>query len=144
MVDLTRDQNGQVRARLLDLVLGRSGPAYARWLDARQPVFRAQIKTAALDPFRGYANALRDSLPDALQALDAFHVVKVRHEAPGVPSGGERPPPPGLSQQPGEAEGSLIRETPGRAASSPDNDGTGRYCQTARVRQARREGVAPA
>ncbi len=26
-------------------------------------------------------------------------------------------------------------------ASSPDNDGTGRYCQTARVRQARREGV---
>ncbi len=36
MVDLTRDQNGQVRARLLDLVLGRSGPAYAGWLDARQ------------------------------------------------------------------------------------------------------------
>ncbi len=27
MVDLTRDANGQVRARLLDLVLGRSGPA---------------------------------------------------------------------------------------------------------------------
>ena len=25
--------------------------------------------------------------------------------------------------------------------SSPDNDGTGRYCQTARVRQAGREGV---
>ncbi len=37
MVDLTRDQNGQVRARLLDLVLGWSGPAYAGWLDARQP-----------------------------------------------------------------------------------------------------------
>lgn len=28
-----------------------------------------------------------------------------------------------------------------RVASSPDNDGTGRYCQTARVRQARREGT---
>ena len=26
-------------------------------------------------------------------------------------------------------------------ASSPDNDGTGRHCQTTRVRQARREGV---
>ncbi len=77
MVDLTRDQNGQVRARLLDLVLGRSGPAYAGWLDARQPEFRAQIKTAALDPFRGYANALRDSLSDAVQVLDAFHVVKL-------------------------------------------------------------------
>ena len=29
MVDLTRDADGQVRARLLDRVLGRSGPAYA-------------------------------------------------------------------------------------------------------------------
>ena len=77
MVDLTRDANGQVRARLLDLVLGRSGPAYAGWLDARQPAFRAQIKSAALDPFRGYANALRDSLSDAVQVLDAFHVVKL-------------------------------------------------------------------
>ena len=47
----------------------------------------------------------------------------------------------GLSQQPGEAEGSLIRETPGEGGSSPDNDGTGRHCQTARVRQARRRGV---
>ena len=77
MVDLTRDANGQVRARLLDLVLGRSGPAYSRWLDARQPQFRANIKSAALDPFRGYANALRDSLSDAVQVLDAFHVVKL-------------------------------------------------------------------
>jgi transposase len=73
MVDLTRDQNGQVRARVLDLVLGRSGPAYSRWLDARRPEFRAQIKSAALDPFRGYANALRDSLSDAVQVLDAFY-----------------------------------------------------------------------
>jgi transposase len=77
MVDLTRDATGQVRARLLDLVLGRSGPAYAAWLDARQPEFRANIKSAALDPFRGYANALRDSLSDAVQVLDAFHVVKL-------------------------------------------------------------------
>lgn len=77
MVDLTRDANGQVRARLLDLVLGRSGPAYAGWLDARPEAFRVQISHAALDPFRGYANALRDSLPDAVQVLDAFHVVKL-------------------------------------------------------------------
>jgi hypothetical protein len=54
-------------------VLGGSGPAYAGWLDARQPEFRAQIKSAALDPFRGYANALRDSLSDAVQVLDAFY-----------------------------------------------------------------------
>ena len=40
-----------------------------------------------------------------------------------------------------EAGGSLPRETEGRVASSPDNDGTGQHCQMVRVRQARREGV---
>jgi hypothetical protein len=45
------------------------------------------------------------------------------------------------SQRLGEAEGSLIRGTPGRAGSSPDNDGTCQYCQMVRVRLARREGV---
>jgi hypothetical protein len=40
-----------------------------------------------------------------------------------------------LSQQVGEAEGSLIRGTPVRVDSSPDNDGTGQYCQMVRVRQ---------
>lgn len=47
---LTRDASGQVRAHLLDLVLGPSGPAYAGWRDAREPEFRAYIKSAALDP----------------------------------------------------------------------------------------------
>jgi len=37
MVDLTRDHNGQVRARLLDLILSRSGPAYVGWLAAHVP-----------------------------------------------------------------------------------------------------------
>jgi hypothetical protein len=45
------------------------------------------------------------------------------------------------SQRSGEAEGSLIREALVRVGSSPDNAGTCRYCQTVRVRQARREGV---
>jgi hypothetical protein len=47
----------------------------------------------------------------------------------------------GLSQRSGEAEGSLTPEVWGRAGSSPDNDGTGRHRQTARVRQARQTGV---
>jgi hypothetical protein len=47
----------------------------------------------------------------------------------------------GLSWQPGEAEGSLTRETSGRAESSPDNAGTCWYCQIVRVRLARRKGV---
>jgi transposase len=34
--------------------------------------FTAGIKTAALDPFRGYANAIRDELPEAITVLDAL------------------------------------------------------------------------
>ena len=39
MVDLTRDKDGRVRARLLDLVPGRSGEAYKTWRD-RGDTFR--------------------------------------------------------------------------------------------------------
>jgi transposase len=81
MVDLTRDAEGCLRARLLDVVPGRSGTAYAGWLKAQAEEFVVGIEHAALDPFRGYANAIRDELPDAVAVLDAFHVVKVRHEA---------------------------------------------------------------
>lgn len=95
MVDLTRDKHGRVRARLLDLVPGRSGKAYADWLTARGDAFRERVQVATLDPFHGYKNAIEDRLQDATAVLDAFHVVKVRHEAPCDPSGGERPPPGG-------------------------------------------------
>lgn len=53
IVDHTRDADGIVHARLLDLVPGRSGKAYADWLKDRGTGFTAGIKTAALDPFRG-------------------------------------------------------------------------------------------
>lgn len=49
IVDHTRDEKGVVHARLLDLVPGRSGKAYADWLKTRCPEFTAEIKTAALD-----------------------------------------------------------------------------------------------
>ena len=77
MVDLTRDQDGCLHARLLDAVVGRSGTAYKAWLDAQPDGFVAGVETAALDPFRGYANAIRDGLPDAVAVLDAFHVVRL-------------------------------------------------------------------
>lgn len=77
MVDLTRDQQGRVRARLLDLVPGRSGAAYANWLTARGQGFRKGVKVAALDPFQGYKTAIDDQLEDAVAVLDAFHVVKL-------------------------------------------------------------------
>jgi transposase len=77
MVDLTRDTDGRTRARLLDLVPGRSGQAYAAWLAARNQAFRDGIAVATLDPFHGYKNAIDDQLEDAVAVLDAFHVVKL-------------------------------------------------------------------
>ncbi len=61
-------------ARLLEVVQGRSGGVYGDWLAARPEAWREQIRVAALDPFRGYLNALREHLPDAAHVLDAFHV----------------------------------------------------------------------
>ena len=68
---------GRVRARLLDLVPGRSGKAYADWLHERGEGFRDGVKVAALDPFQGYKSAIDDKLEDAVAVLDAFHVVKL-------------------------------------------------------------------
>jgi transposase len=39
------------------------------------------VQIATLDPFRGYANAIRDHLDDAVAVLDAFHVVKLGLQA---------------------------------------------------------------
>jgi transposase len=81
MVDLTRDQDGRTRARLLDLVPGRSGKAYADWLAERGEAFRQRVQVATLDPFHGYKNAIDDQLEDATSVLDAFHVVKLGGQA---------------------------------------------------------------
>ena len=81
MVDLTRDEHGALQARLLDAVTGRSGTAYADWLKEQGLEFTVEVEHAALDPFRGYANAIRDQLPEATAVLDAFHVVKLGSQA---------------------------------------------------------------
>ena len=64
-------------ARLLDVVAGRSGVVLAGWLHERDHAWRAQIATASLDPFRGYATALNQQLPQAVRVLDPFHVTKL-------------------------------------------------------------------
>lgn len=82
MVDLTRHRHPKtgkpvVKARLLDLVPGRSGTVYRTWLDERGDVFRTGVKIATLDPFHGYKNAIDDKLADAETVVDAFHIVKL-------------------------------------------------------------------
>ena len=81
MVDLTPDEDGKPRARLLDLVPGRSGKAYSDWLEERGDDFKNGVEVATLDPFHGYENAIDDQLEDAVAVLDAFHVVKLGTQA---------------------------------------------------------------
>jgi transposase len=69
------------RARLLDVIEGRSGKALCGWVSGREQAWRDGITVAALDPFRGYATALRTSLPHAVRVLDAFHVVRLGLDA---------------------------------------------------------------
>jgi transposase len=79
LVDLTRP--GATPARLLDVVPGRSGVVLSAWLRERDPSWRTAVSVAALDPFRGYASALRAQLPHAVRVLDAFHVVRLGFDA---------------------------------------------------------------
>lgn len=81
MVDLTPDADGKPKARLLDLVPGRSGKAYSDWLTERGENFREGVEVATLDPFHGHKNAIDDQLEDATAVLDAFHVVKLGTQA---------------------------------------------------------------
>jgi transposase len=78
IVDLTR---GGGSARLLDVIADRSASALVSWMDQRESDWRARIATAALDPYRGYASALRTALPQATGVLDAFHVVRLAFAA---------------------------------------------------------------
>jgi transposase len=73
LVDLTRRRGP---TRLLDVVPGRSGAVVSSWRGRD-----AGWQVAALDPFRGYATALRTQLPGAVRVLDAFQVVKLGFDA---------------------------------------------------------------
>lgn len=65
------------RPQLLDVVQGHSAKALSTWVSAQPEQWRAEVTVAALDPFRGYATALRTSLPAATRVLDAFHVTRL-------------------------------------------------------------------
>jgi transposase len=74
IVDLTRRRFVDGRSgvvRLLDVVEGRSAGALSCWIAQREPGWRAAVTAASLDPYRGYAAALRTGLPEAVRVLDA-------------------------------------------------------------------------
>src|SRR5512132_799741 len=63
--------------RLLDAVADRPRAAVAGWLGARPRDWLAGIATVALDPWRGYANALVTPLGHARVVVDHFHAVRL-------------------------------------------------------------------
>ncbi len=75
ILDLTPVLEGTGRARLLDLVPGRSAAALTSWLSAQTSVFRDQIEIVAMDGFGGYNSAATEQLPEAITVMDPYHVV---------------------------------------------------------------------
>jgi transposase len=69
------------RARLLDVVPGRSAQAVQDWLGARAPEWLRAVAVVALDPFRGYANGLLAHLGHATVVVDHFHAVRLGNVA---------------------------------------------------------------
>ena len=74
IIDLTPVLEGTGRARLLDLVAGRSAAALRSWLANQSPQFRDQVEVVAMDGFGGYKTAAADQLPEATAVMDPFYV----------------------------------------------------------------------
>ena len=75
IVDLTPALDGTGRARLLDLVPGRSATAFKDWLATQSQVFWDRVEVVAMDGFSGYKTAATDQLREATPVMDPFRVV---------------------------------------------------------------------
>jgi transposase len=64
---------GTGRARLFDLVPGRSAAALMTWLADQTAQFRDQVQVVAMDGFGGYKTAATEVLPDATAVIDPFY-----------------------------------------------------------------------
>ena len=73
IIDLTPVLEGTGRARLLDLVAGRSAAALKTWLAGQAPAFRDRVEVVAMDGFGGYKTAAAEQLPEATAVMDPFY-----------------------------------------------------------------------
>jgi transposase len=69
IIDLTLVLEGTGRARLLDLVPGRSAAALTNWLSAQTTAFRDRVEVVAMDGFGGYKTAATEVLPAATAVM---------------------------------------------------------------------------
>lgn len=81
IVDLTAVRNGTGTARLLDMVPGRSKAVFKTWLAEQDEHWKQGIEVVAMDGFTGFKTAAVEELPQAVEVMDPFHVVKLGSEA---------------------------------------------------------------
>ena len=81
IIDLTPVAEGTGPARLLDMVAGRSKSVFKSWLAGRAQAWRDGIEVVAMDGFTGFKTAAAEELPDAVEVMDPFHVVRLAAEA---------------------------------------------------------------
>ncbi len=71
------DVGGDDRApKLIEVIEGRTAKTVSAWIDAQPQAWRDAICWGTLDLSGSYAKVFNDSLPDAVQVADPFHVVK--------------------------------------------------------------------
>jgi transposase len=75
-VDCSRDGPGS----LLGLAPGRTGACVKDWLGEQSDAFRKKIEIVVIDPSAPYASGVRTALPDALIAVDGWHLVALANQ----------------------------------------------------------------
>jgi transposase len=75
-VDCSRDGPGS----LLGLAPGRTGACVKDWLDEQTDAFRKKVQIVVIDPSAPYASGIRAALPDALIAVDGWHLVALANQ----------------------------------------------------------------
>jgi transposase len=75
-VDCSADGPGS----LLGLAPGRTGACVREWLGEQTDTFRNKIKIVVTDPLAPYASGIRAALPDALIAVDGWHLVALANQ----------------------------------------------------------------
>ena len=81
IIDLTPISQEAGPARLFDMVPGRSKQVFKQWLKARPKDWRDGIDVVAMDGFSGFKTASVEELPEAVEVMDPFHVVKLAGDA---------------------------------------------------------------
>lgn len=67
--------------RLLDVVENRTAAAVTTWISQRPLAWREHVTVAAMDPYQGYALALRRALPHAQIVVDHWHMIRLANQA---------------------------------------------------------------